>query len=186
MQSTFTEMANELRMHMMKEENILFPYLAAMEKAVSEKRVVPPAMFGSVANPVTTMMKSMTTRARLCVCCVKPATATRRPKTLAGATANSTGHWPPSRRTCTRTCIWRTTSCFRAHSTWRLGARARGLHRTSFQAIKEAVAALLSDADKLWRFHWRQPRVTHKPLPRLHTWKSSNWHVRVRPRCHGC
>jgi regulator of cell morphogenesis and NO signaling len=57
MQSTFTEMANELRMHMMKEENILFPYLAAMEKAVSEKRVVPPAMFGSVANPVRTMMK---------------------------------------------------------------------------------------------------------------------------------
>ena len=57
MKSIFAEMANELRMHMMKEENILFPYLAVMEKAVSEKRVVPPAMFGSVANPVRTMMK---------------------------------------------------------------------------------------------------------------------------------
>lgn len=57
MQKTFSEMANELRMHMMKEENILFPYLAAMERAVLDKKAVPPAMFGSVENPVRTMMK---------------------------------------------------------------------------------------------------------------------------------
>lgn len=57
MQATFAEMANELRSHMMKEEHILFPYLAAMEKAVAEKRAVPPAMFGSVENPIRTMMK---------------------------------------------------------------------------------------------------------------------------------
>ena len=57
MQVKFTEMANELRTHMMKEENILFPYFAAMERAVIEKRPVPRAMFGSVANPVRTMMQ---------------------------------------------------------------------------------------------------------------------------------
>jgi len=57
MQVKFTEMANELRTHMMKEENILFPYLAAMERAVIEKKPVPRAMFGSVENPVRTMMK---------------------------------------------------------------------------------------------------------------------------------
>ena len=57
MQVVFTGMANELRSHMMKEEHILFPYLAAMEAAVSEKRPVPHVMFGSVENPVRAMMK---------------------------------------------------------------------------------------------------------------------------------
>lgn len=57
MQAKFTEMANELRTHMMKEENILFPYLAVMERAVIEKKPVPRARFGSVENPVRTMMQ---------------------------------------------------------------------------------------------------------------------------------
>jgi regulator of cell morphogenesis and NO signaling len=57
MQAKFTEMANELRTHMMKEENILFPYLAALERAVIEKKPLPRAMFGSVENPVRTMMR---------------------------------------------------------------------------------------------------------------------------------
>jgi regulator of cell morphogenesis and NO signaling len=57
MQAKFTELASELRAHMMKEENILFPYLAAMEQAVGEKKPLPRAMFGSVENPVWTMMR---------------------------------------------------------------------------------------------------------------------------------
>jgi regulator of cell morphogenesis and NO signaling len=57
MQATFNEMAAELRTHMMKEEHILFPYLAAMEQAVLEKRSAPGAMFGSLSNPVRAMMK---------------------------------------------------------------------------------------------------------------------------------
>ena len=57
MQAVFSELANELRTHMMKEEHILFPYLAALERAVSEKRPVPRAMFGCVENPVRTMMR---------------------------------------------------------------------------------------------------------------------------------
>ena len=57
MQLTFAQMAGDLRSHMMKEENILFPYLAAMEQAVLAKRPVPRAMFGSVENPVLTMMR---------------------------------------------------------------------------------------------------------------------------------
>ena len=56
MQTTFNEMANDLRTHMLKEEHILFPYLAAMEQAMAEKRAVPRAMFGSIENPVRTMM----------------------------------------------------------------------------------------------------------------------------------
>ncbi len=57
MQTTFREAAEELRNHMMKEEHILFPYLAAMEKAVTEKRNPPPAMFGTVENPIRMMTK---------------------------------------------------------------------------------------------------------------------------------
>lgn len=57
MQATFSELANELRTHMMKEEHILFPYLTAMERAVAEKRALPAVMFGSVENPVRAMMK---------------------------------------------------------------------------------------------------------------------------------
>ena len=57
MQARFSEMANELRTHMMKEERILFPYLAALEQAAAEKRALPRAMFGSVENPVRQMIK---------------------------------------------------------------------------------------------------------------------------------
>lgn len=56
MQATFTGMAAALRTHMMKEERVLFPYLAEMEQAAVQKRAVPPAMFGSIGNPVRAMM----------------------------------------------------------------------------------------------------------------------------------
>jgi regulator of cell morphogenesis and NO signaling len=55
MQSTFQALAQELTMHMMKEEMVLFPYLARMEAALNQKQPVSPAPFGSVANPVAAM-----------------------------------------------------------------------------------------------------------------------------------
>jgi regulator of cell morphogenesis and NO signaling len=55
-QSAFRELASELTTHMMKEEQILFPYLVEMEAAVRSKRPLPPAMFGTVQNPVRMMM----------------------------------------------------------------------------------------------------------------------------------
>jgi regulator of cell morphogenesis and NO signaling len=54
--TVFRELAQELTMHMMKEEHMLFPYIAEMETEVSRKRPVPPAMFGTVQNPVRMMM----------------------------------------------------------------------------------------------------------------------------------
>lgn len=54
--SIFRELSQELTMHMMKEEQMLFPYIAEMEAEVSRKRPVPPAMFGTVQNPVRMMM----------------------------------------------------------------------------------------------------------------------------------
>ena len=53
---TFAEIANEMTMHMMKEENILFPYIVDMEKAAQGKGPQPIPMFGTVQNPVRMMM----------------------------------------------------------------------------------------------------------------------------------
>ena len=54
-QQSFQGMSAELTMHMMKEENILFPYIVAMENAVSSGRPKPRPAFGTVSNPVHMM-----------------------------------------------------------------------------------------------------------------------------------
>jgi regulator of cell morphogenesis and NO signaling len=56
-QATFGALASELSLHLTREEQVLFPYIVLMEKAVAAKEPAPPAMFGSVANPVRMMMQ---------------------------------------------------------------------------------------------------------------------------------
>lgn len=46
----FTELSGDMGMHLMKEENILFPYMLALESASP-----PAAHFGTVANPIRMM-----------------------------------------------------------------------------------------------------------------------------------
>ncbi len=53
--SVFHGLGQELMMHMMKEENILFPYIERMEEAVIQGDPILPPPFGSVANPVRMM-----------------------------------------------------------------------------------------------------------------------------------
>jgi regulator of cell morphogenesis and NO signaling len=45
----------ELEMHMMKEEKVLFPAIAAYESAINSGRPLPPTPFGPVANPIHMM-----------------------------------------------------------------------------------------------------------------------------------
>ncbi|HYI93068.1 MAG TPA: iron-sulfur cluster repair di-iron protein [Bryobacteraceae bacterium] len=45
----------ELETHLLKEERVLFPAIAAFETAVSSGRPLPPTPFGTVANPIHTM-----------------------------------------------------------------------------------------------------------------------------------
>lgn len=52
----FGGLAQELLMHCMKEEQILFPYIIEMEKARTQRRAAAPPMFGTVRNPVQMMM----------------------------------------------------------------------------------------------------------------------------------
>jgi regulator of cell morphogenesis and NO signaling len=52
----FRGLAQELTMHMMKEEAVLFPYIVRMEESVIQREPVLPPPFGSVQNPVAMMM----------------------------------------------------------------------------------------------------------------------------------
>lgn len=56
MRDTFRELSQELSSHMMKEEMILFPYIARMEAARAGKEPVAPPPFGTVQNPVAMML----------------------------------------------------------------------------------------------------------------------------------
>ncbi len=53
--SVFHGLGQELMMHMMKEENILFPYIERMEESVIQGDPILPPPFGTVANPVRMM-----------------------------------------------------------------------------------------------------------------------------------
>jgi len=55
-QMTFAGLAEELREHMRKEEDLLFPYIAQIEEAARSRRRPPEPMFGTVQNPVAAMI----------------------------------------------------------------------------------------------------------------------------------
>jgi regulator of cell morphogenesis and NO signaling len=52
----FEALAEELGSHLMKEESILFPYIAGLESSVATGGDVPHSCFGTVQNPIRMMM----------------------------------------------------------------------------------------------------------------------------------
>lgn len=56
-QEIFSSLAEELRVHLMKEEQILFPYIVRMEESFMAGEAAPPSCFGTVMNPVRMMMQ---------------------------------------------------------------------------------------------------------------------------------
>ena len=52
----FDVLCADLKPHMFKEEQILFPYILALAKAADENQAAPFAPFGTVNNPVRMMM----------------------------------------------------------------------------------------------------------------------------------
>ncbi len=52
-----TRLCADLKPHMFKEEQVLFPYITRLVDAASQKRPAPFAPFGSVNNPVRMMMR---------------------------------------------------------------------------------------------------------------------------------
>ncbi|RMH76286.1 MAG: iron-sulfur cluster repair di-iron protein, partial [Calditrichaeota bacterium] len=51
----FEELAQEMEQHMMKEEQVLFPYIKQMVVAEKQGRLLPPPPFGTVQNPIRMM-----------------------------------------------------------------------------------------------------------------------------------
>ena len=56
-QELFAHVGQEMIMHMQKEEQILFPYIDALEKATNAHSSVEPPFFQTVRNPIHAMMK---------------------------------------------------------------------------------------------------------------------------------
>jgi regulator of cell morphogenesis and NO signaling len=56
-QEVFSALAAELGVHLMKEEQVLFPYILRMEESALAGEPMPPATFGTVVNPVRMMMQ---------------------------------------------------------------------------------------------------------------------------------
>jgi regulator of cell morphogenesis and NO signaling len=54
-QRLFRQLKQELIPHMLKEEQVLFPYIAQMEEAVIQQCEIPQPFFGAVGNPVRMM-----------------------------------------------------------------------------------------------------------------------------------
>jgi regulator of cell morphogenesis and NO signaling len=55
-QELFAQVAQEMIMHMQKEEQILFPYIDALERSVNRKESLEPPFFETVRNPIQAMM----------------------------------------------------------------------------------------------------------------------------------
>ena len=54
--SLFLKMGNDLKQHLLKEEQTLFPMIARMEEARSRQTTLPKFAFGTIANPIRMMV----------------------------------------------------------------------------------------------------------------------------------
>lgn len=57
MEALFAAMAKDLQMHLVKEEQTLFPYIARVESAVQQNGAVSWPAFGTVENPIRVMVE---------------------------------------------------------------------------------------------------------------------------------
>lgn len=55
LRETFLHLKQDLIPHLLREEQVLFPYIERMEAAVAGRREIPPPFFGTVQNPVRMM-----------------------------------------------------------------------------------------------------------------------------------
>ena len=56
LQELFHHLNEDLTTHLLKEEQVLFPWIGKMEEALNSGKPVPPPFFKTVRNPVRTMM----------------------------------------------------------------------------------------------------------------------------------
>lgn len=63
--AAFLHLRDELSAHMMKEEQILFPHIVAMESAAQARRAAPESCFGTVLGPIEVMVREHDTAGHL-------------------------------------------------------------------------------------------------------------------------
>lgn len=61
----FKSLCDDLKPHMFKEEQVLFPYIVAMTQAAEQNQARPVARFGTVNNPIHMMMREHDTAGQL-------------------------------------------------------------------------------------------------------------------------
>ena len=107
----FDQVRGDLEQHMLKEEQVLFPYVRDLAEAGDGcGRTQSP--FGTVANPIRMMEREHQEVGDALRIIRELTQGTRRPRTAAPPTRSA---WPScsvSSATCTGTCTWRTTCCF--------------------------------------------------------------------------
>ena len=123
--ASFQGLAQELTMHMMKEEMVLFPYIVRMEESVIQKEPVLPPPFGSVQNPIS-MMEHEHDSAGNALRAMREASAGYTPRpTPASASRLYTKPWQALKPISISIFTWKITFSFRARSKWKEGTDGR-------------------------------------------------------------
>jgi len=107
-------------MHLVKEEQTLFPYIARMEEAVTRGEQFPRPPFGTVQNPVRMMVLEHDNAGAALHEMRTLSENYQIPPEGCNSLKRYTRVWHPSRATCTSTFTSRTMSCFRAQSRWKM------------------------------------------------------------------
>jgi regulator of cell morphogenesis and NO signaling len=103
----FGGLSQELTMHMMKEEQVLFPYISRMEEAVLERRPIMPPMFGTVRNPVQMMIQEHDDAGQALHEMRELSEGYTPPQDACVTFRRSTGLWMSSSATCTSIFTWK-------------------------------------------------------------------------------
>ena len=111
-QDHFRALDTELSSHLMKEEQVLFPHIIAIEAHARQGASRPPAPLAQRAIRSGRWNTSMRAPDKRWPGSAKSPTTTRSPRTPARRSARCTRNCNAWRPTCTSTSIWRTTSCF--------------------------------------------------------------------------
>ncbi len=65
LESVFNQLCDDLSQHLLKEEQILFPYIEELERSFSNQTSIPNSCFGTVQNPIRMMMMEHDTAGEL-------------------------------------------------------------------------------------------------------------------------
>lgn len=123
--SILHELQQELMSHMLKEEQVLFPYIEQLEEAANRGEHAPTTFpCGTLRNPIGSMRHEHE-EAGHCVACVSAPPTMPFLRMLASVSEHFIRRLNTSRKTCISTFVSRTTSCF--HGPRNCGHRHPGL-----------------------------------------------------------